>query len=130
MEGKSTLGARLRDERWALGRVARRDGCGREVAGLVCGGRLMQPVVDAREKGVLVLCGGILAGSGRADEDERAGMAILASIAAIALAIPSPPRFLWRRRICVASSKRVSIFGRFEVVLSSWWDGAFGGEGR
>lgn len=80
----------------------------------------MQPVVDARENGVLVLCVGIFTGSGRPDEDERAGMAILASIAAIALAMPSPPRFLWRRRIWVASSKRVSIFGLFVIGLSSW----------
>ena len=128
-EGESTLVPRLREERWPLGKVDRRNDGGREVEEFICS-ELRQPVVDARENGVLDLGFGSFEGSEKVDEDERAGMDILASIAAIAFAIPSPPCFLWRRRICVASSKRVSIFGRFAGGRSLWWERASGGEGR
>ena len=96
----------------------------------------MQPVVEAREKGVRglgrTLGFGLIKGSGRAAVvEERAGIDIRASIAAIALAIPSPPCFLWRRRIWVASSKRDSMWGLFVTGLSSCWcNWAGGGEGR
>ena len=72
----------------------------------------MQPVVEAREKGVRCFGLVLLKGSRRVGaEDERAGMDIRASIAAIALAMPFPPCFLWRRRIWVASSKSDSMCG-------------------